>query len=75
LTYVGIVLGVLTTTTALGVATGIGPVVLVSAVLGGALGAPIWFIWVGFMLRRGLPGPASAPLPETILSTKETQDV
>lgn len=53
LTYLGIVLGVLTTTTAIGVAFTIGPVVLVSAVLGGALAAPIWFIWIGVVLRRG----------------------
>jgi hypothetical protein len=60
LTYLGIALGVLTSTTALGVAFGIGPMVLVSAILGGALAAPIWFIWIGVVLRRGLPQPAGA---------------
>jgi hypothetical protein len=59
--YVGVVLGVLTITTALGVATGIGPMVLVSALLGGALAAPIWFIWVGVVLRRGANTAAVAP--------------
>lgn len=60
LTYVGIVLGVLTSTTTLGIVFGIGPMVLVSAVLGGALAAPIWFIWIGVVLRRGLPQAVGA---------------
>ncbi|MEO3777222.1 DUF4386 family protein [Micromonospora sp. B11E3] len=70
LAYLGIALGVLTSTTAVGVAFGIGPMVLVSAILGGALAAPIWFIWVGLVLRRGVPrtpgagrGPATAAGP------------
>lgn len=52
LAFLGIALGVLTSTTALGVALGVGPIVLVSAILGGALAAPAWFIWVGVELRR-----------------------
>jgi hypothetical protein len=28
--------------------------VLVSAILGGALAAPIWFVWIGVTLRRGV---------------------
>lgn len=60
LAWVGIALGVLTTTAALGVAFGIGPMVLVSAVLGGALAAPVWFVWIGVTLRRGVPRTAGA---------------
>lgn len=75
LTYVGIALGVLTTTTALGVALNIGPMVLVSAVLGGAVAAPVWFIWVGLSLRRGVPRPAAEPVLATHGGTgKEAHD-
>lgn len=86
LAYLGIALGVLTTTTALGVALGIGVLVLVSAVLGGALAAPAWFIWVGIVLRRGVlghgmprhgAGPTGHAAPaaaEAVLSRKETSD-
>lgn len=59
LAYVGIGLGVLTTTTAVGTAFAITPLVLPSAVLGGGLAAPIWFIWLGIALRRGA-APATA---------------
>lgn len=58
LTYIGIALGVLTSTAALGVTLGIGPMVLVSAVLGGAIAAPTWFIWIGVVLRRTSPASA-----------------
>ncbi|HET8662415.1 MAG TPA: DUF4386 family protein [Micromonosporaceae bacterium] len=76
LTYLGIALGVLTMTTALGVAFGIGVLVLVSAVLGGALAAPAWFIWVGAVLRRGVrpAGPAVPSTVDPVLSGKETRD-
>lgn len=57
LTWLGIGLGALTITTAVGVALNIGPMVLVSAVLGGAVAAPAWFIWVGLTLRRGVARP------------------
>ncbi|MFY1632292.1 DUF4386 family protein [Solwaraspora sp. WMMB335] len=60
LNYVGIALGVLTSTAALGVAFGIGPMVLVSAVLGGAVAAPVWFVWIGVALRRGVPAAAAS---------------
>lgn len=58
LNYVGIALGVLTITAALGVTLKIGPMVLVSAVLGGAIAAPTWFIWIGLLLRRTTPSAA-----------------
>jgi hypothetical protein len=84
LTYLGIVLGVLTSTTTLGVAFRIGPLVLVSAVLGGALAAPIWFIWTGVVLRRGVPQTVGATVQpariatlsgvEPVLSRKEIRD-
>lgn len=63
LTCLGIALGVLTSTTAAGVAFGIGPLVLVSAVLGGALAAPVWFVWIGVVLRRGVERAVAEPLP------------
>lgn len=52
LTTLGIALGGLTATTTLGVVLENGPMVLVSAVLGGAVAAPVWFVWTGVELRR-----------------------
>ena len=52
LTTVGIGLGVLTGTTALGIFLQAGPLVMVSAVLGGAVAAPVWFVWTGLELRK-----------------------
>jgi hypothetical protein len=74
LTYLGIVLGVLTSTTALGVAFGIGLMVLVSAVLGGALAAPIWFIWIGVVLRRGVPQTVGATAQPTRIAAMSTAE-
>jgi hypothetical protein len=57
LTTLGIALGLLTAATTLGIVLQIGPLVLVSAVLGGAVAAPAWFVWTGIELRR-LADPA-----------------
>jgi hypothetical protein len=61
LSYLGIALGAFTAVTAVGVAVGASPVVLVAAPLGGAL-APVWFIWIGVVLRRsgGAADPSAA---------------
>lgn len=62
LSYLGIVLGGFTAVTAVGVAVGASPLVLVSAPVGGML-APVWFIWIGVVLHRGVAGPdAAAPI-------------
>lgn len=67
LTYLGIALGVLTSTTAIGVAFGIAALVLVSAILGGALAAPVWFVWIGVVLRCGVRD-ATASIAEPVPS-------